>query len=356
MSNIKLKYIKHYRDRLGVHRYYFNRRGCPATALPGEPGSRLFMATYAACMDEAEVRLGKPRKGPRRVIEGSFADLAHRYYASAQYRTLAPITRATYRNEIERIIKDHGDKLVANLTRRDVKVLMGMKSDTPGAANKLLRTLRMLMGVAIEEEMRTDDPTAKMKRLKVPGDGFVSWSEDDIRKFEARHAAGTKARLAFDLLLYTGQRRGDVVKLGPKNVVGDRMNLTQGKTGTAMLIPIHPRLKSTLKTAPAGKPAFLMTEHGKPFAAAGFGNWFRDRCAEAGLPLGYNAHGLRKAAARRLADAGCTPHEIMAITGHKSISEVKRYTDKADQVRLAHSALAKLDVASNAGENAVPTH
>jgi len=46
-----------------------------------------------------------------------------------------------------------------------------------------------------------------------------------------------------------------------------------------------------------------------------------------------SAHGLRKAAARRLAEAGCTEHEIAAITGHASLREVQRYTKAADQKR-----------------------
>ena len=86
---------------------------------------------------------------------------------------------------------------------------------------------------------------------------------------------------------------------------------------------------------------FLLTELGAPFTAAGFGNWFRDRCNEAGLPH-CSAHGLRKACATRLANAGCTSEQIKAITGHKTLSEVARYTKAADQERNAKQALANL--------------
>src|SRR5207247_11179099 len=64
-----------------------------------------------------------------------------------------------------------------------------------------------------------------------------------------------------------------------------------------------------------------------------------DRCNEAGLPH-CSAHGLRKAAARVLAEAGCTAHEIGAITGHSSLAELVRYTKAADQRRLAEAAMA----------------
>jgi integrase len=113
------------------------------------------------------------------------------------------------------------------------------------------------------------------------------------------------------------------------------------------MIPILPALQAALADQPKDAPTFLLTEYGRPYSAAGFGNWVRDRCDEAGLP-NCASHGLRKACARRLAEAGCTIHQIKAITGHKTDAEVHRYTAKADQVRLAHSAFEKLqDTANN---------
>jgi len=103
-----------------------------------------------------------------------------------------------------------------------------------------------------------------------------------------------------------------------------------------------PALAKTLDPLLKDAPAFLLTEHGRPFSAAGFGNWMRDRCNEAGLE-NCSAHGLRKACARRLAEAGCTHHEIKAITGHKTDAEVRRYTAKSDQALLARRALGKLE-------------
>ena len=84
------------------------------------------------------------------------------------------------------------------------------------------------------------------------------------------------------------------------------------------------------------------TEYGKPFTAAGFGNWFRTRCDEAGLS-NCSAHGLRKAAANALAVAGATTQEIMAVTGHESLAEVERYTKSADQKRRAESAMRRVE-------------
>jgi integrase len=157
----------------------------------------------------------------------------------------------------------------------------------------------------------------------------------------AVHKVGSKAHLALSLFLYTGQRRSDVVRMGWQHVNGNLLSVVQDKTGEFLKIPFHPKLAAALSAMPRTNLTFLLTEVGKPFAAAGFGNWFRDRCNEAGLPH-CSAHGLRKACATRLANAGCTPEQIKSITGHKTLSEVARYTKATDQERNAQQALANL--------------
>ena len=99
--------------------------------------------------------------------------------------------------------------------------------------------------------------------------------------------------------------------------------------------------RATAHAEASANLTFLLTDQGRPYTAAGFGNWFRDQCRAAGLH-GCSAHGLRKAAARRLAEAGCSTHEIAAITGHASLKEVARYTEAVDRKRLAQSAMAKI--------------
>src|SRR5262249_26962892 len=170
-------------------------------------------------------------------------------------------------------------------------------------------------------------------------DGFHTWTENEITRFEERHPIGTKARLAFNLLLYTAQRRSDVIRFGWQHVQGDTIALRQGKTDTPLLIPIHPELAKALTVAPRNNLTFLVNERSKPFTPPSFGNWFRARCNEASLPQ-CSAHGLRKTAATRLSNAGCTTDQIKALTGHKALTEVARYTKAADQHRLARQALS----------------
>ena len=176
--------------------------------------------------------------------------------------------------------------------------------------------------------------------------GYKTWSEDHIARFEAAHPIGTKGRLAFALLLYTGQRRGDVVKMGRQHVHNGVLTIDQGKTEGSeeahLEIPVHPKLREIIEATPTvGVKTFLVTHFGKPYTAPGFGNWFRKLCDAADCP-DVSAHGLRKATARRLAEIGCTANQIAAITGHASLSEVQRYTKAADRKRMAREAMAKL--------------
>ena len=196
------------------------------------------------------------------------------------------------------------------------------------------------MKYAVEIGLREDNPATGVKLPNLRTEGYHGWTEAEIEQFEGYYAPGTKARLALTLLLYTGQRRGDVIRMGRQHIRDGAMHVRQQKTGIELVVPVHAKLAAIIAETSADHLTLLTTQTGKPFSAAGFGNWFRDRCDEAGLSH-CSAHGLRKAAARRLAEAGCTMHEIAAITGHASLSEVQRYTKAADQARLARAAMDK---------------
>jgi integrase len=105
------------------------------------------------------------------------------------------------------------------------------------------------------------------------------------------------------------------------------------------LFPLHEDLVSAIDALPSEHLTFLTTAEGKPFSPSAFSHWFQHRCDEAKLPKGRTAHGLRKAAARRLADAGCSANVIAAITGHRSLADVSRYTRSADQLRMARQGI-----------------
>jgi len=182
----------------------------------------------------------------------------------------------------------------------------------------------------------TDRPKSK---------GFHAWTDDEIERYRNRHPAGTKARLALEVLLQTGHARSDVIRMGGQFVRGGRLVMSRQKTGTEFSIPLLPGLLDELashrRDGAVASMLWLTTEHGKPFgSAASSGNWFDARCREAGVP--GRAHGLRKASAIRHALHGATAHELMAWHGWKTIGEAQRYVEQADMIRLADSAAEKL--------------
>jgi integrase len=323
-------------DRHGTRRVRF-RKGGFSTYLTGIPWSPDFMQQYALALEGVTVQAAG-EVGASRTIPGSIDALCVSHYRSPEFRRLKPITQAVRRNIIERFRVEHGRKPVAALGRAHIKQLIAAKADTPEAANNLLKVLRVLLAHAVDVDMIASNPAIDVQRYASKGEGIHTWTEHEVAQFETHHAAGTKARLALALMLYIAARRSDAVRFGWQHVQGDTITFRQHKTDTPLIIPIHPELMHVLAATPRTNLTFLTTQFGKPFTAAGFGNWFRDRCDEAGLPQ-CSAHGLRKCAATRLAQAGCSLHQVMAMTGHKSMSEVARYTKAADQARLARQAM-----------------
>ncbi len=331
------KYCSWNRDRKGGKARVRFRKGRIDRYLTGTPYSDEFMRQYHEALSDTPPPIGAERARP-----GTISALIMAYYRSAQFKNLSPVSQKNYRGILERFRRKKGNKPVARLERRHVAQMMGEMAVTPSAANTFLKRLRTLMRFAIEIGLRNDDPTRYIKPYKIRSGGYHTWSEDEIEAYVQRHPRGGKAHLAFALLLYTGSRRSDVVRLGHQHIDGDYLRVHQQKSGTVIDIPLHAELKAALRAIHRTDLTFLVTEYGHPFTANGFGNWFRKRCDEAGLPQ-CSAHGLRKAAARRLAEAGCTDRQIMAITGHRSAQEVSRYVNEADQRRLADDAMTALE-------------
>jgi integrase len=213
----------------------------------------------------------------------------------------------------------------------------------PGMANITRAVLSNVMGYANATGIRPDDPFAGLERYRLGT--HHTWTDAEIAQFERRWPIGTRERLAFALLLYTGQRGGDVVKIVRNDIVDGQIRVSQDKTrkGTIneLMIPIHPALARALKAGPVVGMSHIVTDaRGRPLR--GLTDLIARAAKIAGLPSHCVAHGLRKAALRRLAEDGSTTKEIAAMSGHRSLKEIERYTARADQARLAQSAVAKL--------------
>jgi integrase len=330
------KYVQHWVDNEGRPHCYFRRRGFPRVPLKGLPWSPSFMAEYEKAMSGARTAIGAGRVKP-----GSVAAVIAEYKDSREFfGSKSAGTQRMRRGILDRFGAAYGDRPFALLPPGWIEALLDSKP--PHAARSWLVTLRSLCQFGVKRRYLRADPTANIKLRQIKGDGFHTWTEDEIAQFEAHYPIGSKPRLALALLLYTAQRRSDVVRMGRQHIKDGVLTVKQQKTGVTLAIPVHPHLQAVLDATPSKHLTFLVTATGKPYGGNAFTEQFRNWCDAAGLPRRCKPHGLRKAACRRLADALCTPHEIMAVSGHATLKEVQRYTIGTDQARLARNALAKV--------------
>ena len=332
-------FVECWRDRHGKLRVYFRKGRGRRIPLPATIGSDEFDSAYQAAL-AGQLALGREKHvtpAPRTI-----AALILSYMRSAAYVGLRQTTKVGYAARIETLRAKHGHRSVAGLTRqRIVTGILEPYVGKPGAALGTLKMLRILIRHAIDIGWLNHDPSLGIKRPRTQE--IRSWTDAEIQKFEHRWPIGTKQRLAFALMLHTGQRRGDVHRMTWADVSEETIRVLQQKTGRKLTIPLHRNLLEVVAVAARDHVTILNTQRGTPFTVGAFGQWIRDAITAAGLPLECQPHGLRKAAGRRLAEAGCTAHEIMAVLGHRTLTEAERYTRDADQARLARAALAKLE-------------
>jgi integrase/recombinase XerD len=305
------------------------------------PGSAEFMAAYHAALSGKD----DDKRQYRHASKGSFGYVCLAYYDSPIFKRLDQKTQSWRRRALDRICEQHADKPIGLMQPKHIRILRDEKAETPAVANERLKALRALFRWAIEAELVPNDPTRDVRAIQYSSEGHHSWTLDEVKLFEQKHPIGTKARLAMALMLYTTGRREDAIRLGPQHVHDGRLRYTQAKNEhrkpVRIDIPIHPELAKIIAATPSGHLTFVISERGKPYTPTGFSNKFRRWCDQAGLSH-CSAHGLRKATTARLAEGGATAHEIMSITGHRSLKEVQRYTRAARQAVLADSGMSKL--------------
>ena len=275
----RLKHVDSFVDRHGKAHFYFRRGHGKRIPLPGLVGSREFMAAYQVALSSDE-----PSAAPRlHGSEGTFDRLVASYFASPEFLTMKESTRRAYRPVIERWVEWRriGHRLVSQMTREHVKRMVAKRASTPGAANDLLKKIRLLMTFAIDANMRTDNPASKIKKFS--SGEFHSWSDDEIARFEARWPIGARQRLAFALHLFTGQRTSDVCRMSWADIDDEALiRVVQLKTGVKMWVPLHRSMRAILAQTKREHHALLFTAQGRPFTTKGLGNYMADshRCRE----------------------------------------------------------------------------
>jgi integrase len=317
----------------GRRYYYFRKPGAKPIRLPDFGTPDFEIAYQRALHGDA------PAIGADRTLPGTLNAAIVSYYGSLAFRGLAASSQALRRSYLERFREKYGNSRLATMPSEFIVQMMNKME--PFSARNWVKCVRAVMQHAISIGLCKTDPTQGVKLPKTKSDGIRAWTEAEIAQFEAFHPIGSKPRLAMALGLYTGQRRSDVVRMGRQHIRNGAIEVRQQKTRTTLEIPLHPNLINVIEGSNLADLTFLTTKRGKPFTPNDFSDDFRSWCDAAGLSGECKFHGLRVTAATRLADVGCSVHEIAAITGHKSIKEVERYTRSADQVRLARQAIAR---------------
>jgi integrase len=337
-------FVELWRDRHGKIRVYFRKDRGPRLPLPGAIGSDEFNAAYETALLG---HLPPVRDRLVRTASGTIAALIASYMKSAAYIGLRETSKAGYASRIEVLRTEHGHRSVSGLTRERIENgILQSYTDRPGAALSILKMLRILIRHAMSLDGKNAlklraDPSAGIKRPKIKE--IRAWMDAELARYEARWPIGTKQRTAYALMLYAGTARVDVHKMTWRQVDATGVDYVRNKTGVGVDLGLHSELQKALAAAPRDHVTIINTRYGKPFTVDGFSQFMRDAITEAGLPLDCKPHGLRKTLGRRMADAGCSAHEIMAALGHTTLAEAERYTREADRRRGGRQAVVKLE-------------
>jgi integrase len=349
------------RDRHGNIRIYYRAKGRPKVRLRGTPWTPEFMAAYEAT---------KGAIGPtttKGIMSGTWRWLCIRYFSEcAEYKRLDARTQHVRRQILETTFdepiapassKFFRDFPLSRMTADAVEVLRNRKIETPESANARIKAMRQVFKFGVKKKLAPSNPARDVEYFRSSSPGFHTWTPEEVLQFEERHPVGSKARLALALMLFTGQRRSDIIRFGKQHAKGGKLTFTQHKGRNRkpkrLTLPILPALQRIINNTTCGDLTFLVNDWGRPFTDAGFGNWFRDRCVEAGVP--GRAHGLRKAGATIAANNGATSRQLMAIFGWDTLKEAERYTRGADQLRLAEAAMHMLETPEQNGIEPCPT-
>ena len=367
MAEIRLDYVNSYRDfRNGTMRHSFRRKGY-RKLLRGRPGSAEFMDHYAELLAQSENAAA--HVGASKIKPGSIDALIVKYLQHDTFtKGLAEATQAARRPILDNFRQcmtpgghRYGENRLRTIQRKNITDALAGK--TPIMQRVWMKALRHLIAFAIDQGELKDDPTIGIKTARPPKtSGHVTWGDAQIEQYREQHANGTMARLALELMLNIAARRHDAHQIGRQNLrngcLSWRPSKTSQSTGKVLTIRVLPELQAALDAMPQRDAlTFLLTDYGRPFASpAAFGNKFADWCDAAklepvlcddGKVRNYRAHGLRKAACKQLAHAGCTAPEIMAVSGHTSLAEVQKYISAVEQDRLAEAAMVKRAARSN---------
>lgn len=330
-------HLETYINRHGKRMWYFRAGKGKRVRLHGEYGSPAFQEGYRRAL---EAYLSGAR------TTRTLAWLIEEYRRSPAWNALAKETRKQFTYQFDRMREKAGEAPIAAIRPASIAAGRDDRASKPTDANKYLKSSVALFRFAVDRQWLRDNPAKGIAKLKTPSIGFHTWTEDEAQAFEARWPVGTRERLAFDLLVYTGVRRSDVVRLGRQHARDGEITITTEKSRNMgkpveVTITILPPLARSIKASVTGDMTYLVTSKGTAFGKESFGNWFRRACRAARVP--GSSHGLRKLAAVRMAENGATEAELNAVFGWADGSgESATYIRKASRKRLSRGGIVKV--------------
>ncbi len=329
-------YLHRERNRHGRMVWYVRvNRQTPRVRIYGEFGTLEFMAEYKAALDGVKM----PRQGLA-IRADSFEWLVNQWKKSSDWYLTAEATKKQRDNILDRLLAENGTAPFAAITSQHILEGRERRMKTPAAANNFLKTMRALFKWAVGATHAKSNPAESVKLLPHEGEGFEPWTEHDVAAYRQRWPLGTRERLAMELLLWTGLRRGDAARLGRQHVRDGIAYLKAEKTGEDLTIWIVPELAEAIEAGPTGDLAFICGKGGEPLTKESFGNMFRVYCNAAGVKA--SAHGLRKLSATMAANRGATEKELQAFYGWKTNTQSQTYTRRANREALSKSMAEKL--------------
>lgn len=340
------KYVSEYKDRHGKSRLRFRKTGYPTFHFKSDFGTEGFRVELRGCLDSIVPQKKSVRSN---VIPKSIDDLVLKYFQSGDFkRDAQPQTLQKNKAIIGRFRQEHGHRPTHQVTFEALdKIVNRMKEKKkdgtggPFAAQKLRKELKRLFRYAVKLGWLESNPIDHVDPIKATSNGFHTWTESEIRQFQSYWKLGTTQRLAMEMMLWTAKRMGDAIKIGPQHVQNGYFVLTDAKTAKRNSLPIAPPLKTAIESMDTAHLVFIVTSYGKPYSDKSFSQRFSKWCNEAGLPK-CSAHGLRKAMARRMAEARATNSEMKSITQHSGDAELAIYIRDADQKYLADKTMGIL--------------
>jgi site-specific recombinase XerD len=241
--------------------------------LKAEYGSQEFWQQYQDALS------GVSQPQDNKVAAGTLAWLVERYRETSAWDRLSQATRRQRENILCRVLEKAGTQQASKITRAHIVEGKERRKAKPSQARHFIDTMRGLFKWAADAQLIKADPTAGVKYLKTPKTGgFIAWTEEYVAAYESRWPIGTREHVWLGVLLWTGLRRGDAVKVGRQHVCNDEISIKTEKTGMPVTVPIASELDAILKAGPCGDLHFIVGVNGQPMTKEGFGNTFRKAC------------------------------------------------------------------------------